>query len=79
MTEGATIPRSGVGNDNLPEYGDEISKVVYPDSRHGEKDEQYVKRAVKGRYGWMLWVGIAALGFGVFLASCTALAEFIIK
>lgn len=79
MTHEATIPRSG-GPDNLPEFGeDEISKVVYPEIRAGEKDEQYVKRAVKGRYGWMWWVGLAALGFGTFLASCTALAEFVIK
>jgi hypothetical protein len=79
MMEGAIIPMSE-GGDNLPEYGeDEVSKVVYPEVRHGEKDKEYVSRAVKGKYNWIWWVGLAAIGFGVFLASCSALAEFIIK
>lgn len=73
----AGIPVSQA-RDRLPELEDEASKVVYPDVREGEKDKEYVKRAVNGRYSWLVLLILAALFFGVFVAATVSAVDLAI-
>lgn len=78
MTQ-AGIPASRAeASDRLPEFGDEASKVVYPAVREGEDDRAYVKRAVNGRYSWLLLLLVAALCFGVFIAATVSAVDLAI-
>jgi len=68
------IPTSA-GSDHLPDLEDDTSKVVYPEVIEGEKDEQYVRRAVNGRWNWLILLIVAALCFGIFLAATVSAVD----
>ncbi len=73
----AGIPVSQA-RDRLPELEDDASKVVYPAVREGEKDKQYVKRAVNGRWSWLVLLIVAALCFGIFVAATVSAVDTVI-
>lgn len=80
MMPGASIPTSGGANADLPEYEeDEVSKIIYPPTHEEMSEEEFVGKAVKGKYGWIGWLLLAGLAFGIFMAACTTLAEYLIK
>jgi len=64
----------------LPKYDeDEISKIVYPETTESMTENEFVEKAVRGRWVWVGWLLLAGLGFGVFMAACTQVAEYLIK
>lgn len=78
MTPEVSMPRSG-GVD-LPDYDErEISKIVYPETSELSTEKEFVGQAVKNQYSWVLWLLLAGVGFGVFVAACSSLAGLLIK
>lgn len=62
----------------LPEFDDDISKIVYPLVMENEKEAQYVQRAVKGRHIWVFWLVLAVVAFSVFMAATITAVDTII-
>lgn len=84
MTQEVCIPGSAVGAEedtvSLPEYDpDEVSKVVYPQTTEDMTEDEFVSRSVKGRYNYIGWLLLAALGFGLSLAACSVIVGMLVK
>ena len=78
MTDEATIVTTSCSADDecMLDFGaDEVSKIVYPQTTEKMTEKEFVRKSVKGSYAWVFWLLIAALAFGVFVASTVAIVD----